>query len=78
MELEPHDIVERFAIMTVDGGLSDKEAMRVLLKRFPIEGKQVETWDKAISQIKGIAPDALSLFGRARETAMTMCGVLQK
>lgn len=70
MEIEAADIVERFAIMTVDGGLSDLEALRYCLKQWPLTKSTTKAWLKAIEGIKDIADEALLLFERAQEAAM--------
>ena len=70
--VEAGDIFERFAIMTVDGGLSDIEAMRELLKRWPAGGKAVAAWNIAIRRIGKMDDDARRLFERARESGIAM------
>lgn len=71
-------ILERFSIMTVDGGLSDLEAMKECLKRRPITEASIEAWDKAVKGdsetggISDLAADARALFERARESAVMM------
>ena len=72
MSLEPGDIFERFAIMTVDGGLSDLEAMRLLLKRWPLGRGATQPWNIAMRRIDNLADDAAALFRGAKESAVMM------
>ena len=72
MMVEPGDIFERFAIMTVDGGLTDLEAMRLLLKRWPLGRGTFQAWNIAMRRIDKLADDAAALYRAAREAAVMM------
>ena len=70
--VEPGDIFERFAIMTVDGGLTDLETMRLLLKRWPLGRGTFQAWNIAMNRIDNLADDARALYRAANESAVMM------
>lgn len=72
MALEAGDIFERFSIMTVDGGLSDLEAMRLLLKRWPVGRGTFQAWNIAMVRIDNLEDGARAFFESARESAVMM------
>ena len=72
MPLEPGDIFERFAIMTVDGGLTDLEAVRLLLKRWPLGRGTFQPWNIAMRRIDNLADDARELHRAANASAVMM------
>ena len=72
MPLEPGDIFERFAIMAVDGGLTDLEAMRLLLKRWPLRRAVFQSWLIAMGRIDNLTDDAAALYRAAKESAVMM------
>ena len=72
MALEAYDIVERFAIMAVDGGLSDLDAMRLLLKRWPVGRGTFQAWNIAMVRIGKMDSGALALLEGANASAVMM------
>ena len=78
MEIDFCGIVERFSIMAVDGGLSDLEAMKECLKKWPITAVNIGAWDKAVrgdedfDGISNLTADARALFEAARLSAVMM------
>ena len=72
MPLEPGDIFERFAIMTVDGGLTDLEAVRLLLKRWPLGRGTFQAWNIAMRRIDNLADNARALHRAANASAVMM------